>query len=261
MTDEWNAADYHQVSTPQAAWGRRVLARLDLAGTETVVDAGCGTGRLTRDLIGRLPGGRVICLDRSGNMLRAARDHLASERGARVHFVRCDLPRIPLAACADVVFSTATFHWVLDHPALFRAIHEALVPGGRLVAQCGGAGNLDRIHQHAAGIMREARFERFFRNWTAPWEFADAAVTASRLAAAGFVDVETGLEPAPTPFDDEAALGAFLTTVVLRPHLARLPDPALQNAFVGRVVESSAADTPALTLDYVRLNLAGRRRS
>ena len=260
MTREWNAADYHRVSTPQAAWGRRVLARLDLDGAETVVDAGCGTGKLTFELLERLPRGRVICLDRSGNMLRVAREHLVSTFPDRVHFAQADLTRVPLAECADVVFSTATFHWVLDHPALFRALHDVLKPHGRLVAQCGGAGNLDCVHEHAARVMENARFEPYFRNWTRPWEFADAATTATRLAEAGFIDVDTSLEQAPTTFADARALGAFLTTVVLRPHLARLSEAVLQEAFVEQVVELSAAGTPALTLDYVRLNLSCRKR-
>ena len=111
-TREWNATSYHRVSNPQFAWGMAVLARLVLRGDERVIDAGCGSGRLTSELLARLPRGRVVAVDRSRNMLEQARATLAPF-GSRVRFVEVALPPIPVAGWADVVFSTATFHWVL----------------------------------------------------------------------------------------------------------------------------------------------------
>ena len=142
MTREWDATSYHKVSGPQTGWGQKVLARLELAGDERVIDAGCGSGRLTGELAERLPHGQVVALDRSWNMLQTARANLRPTYGSRVRFVQVSLPALPFEECADVVFSTATFHWVADHPALFSNIFEALRPGGRLHAQCGGGPNL-----------------------------------------------------------------------------------------------------------------------
>ena len=136
MGREWDAAAYHKVSGPQTGWGRRVLDRLTLSGDERVIDAGCGSGRLSGELMERLPRGRMVAIDRSWNMLMTARANLRPVFGDRVAFVQVSLPHMPFAGWADLVFSTATFHWVGDHPALFRNIHEALRPGGRLVAQC-----------------------------------------------------------------------------------------------------------------------------
>ncbi|MDH4065556.1 MAG: class I SAM-dependent methyltransferase, partial [Acidobacteriota bacterium] len=142
MNREWNATAYHKVAAPQTTWGLRVLSRLDLRGDERVIDAGCGSGRLTASLLERLPGGRVLAVDRSWNMLQTARANLRPAFGARVSFVQVALPAMPFVEWADVVFSTATFHWVGDHPALFDGIFTALRPGGRLHAQCGGGPNL-----------------------------------------------------------------------------------------------------------------------
>jgi len=100
------------------------------------------------------------------------------------------------------VFSTATFHWVLDHPRLFRSLHVALKPGGQLVAQCGGAGNLARIHHRTDMLMRDAQFAPYFAKWSEPWEFADAETTAQRLANAGFEDIHTSIEQSPVVFPD-----------------------------------------------------------
>lgn len=256
---EWDATTYHRVSNPQFGWGRRVLDRVPLRGDETVVDAGCGSGRLTAELLARLPAGRVIAVDRSENMLRVAREHLGPRFGDRVSFLCRDLAALDLDEAADVVFSTATFHWVLDHPALFRAVFRALKPSGRLVAQCGGGPNLERLHDRAAELAATLPFAPFFADWTGPWEFADDVTTRDRLHAAGFVEVETGLEAAPTTLANAGEFAEFLTGVILRAHLERFPNDDLRAQFVAALTDQAAADDPPFFLDYWRLNMWARR--
>jgi trans-aconitate methyltransferase len=236
-----------------------VLDRVPLRGDETVVDAGCGSGRLTAELLKRLPRGRVIAVDRSENMLQVAREHLAPRFGDRVSFLCRDLAALDLDEVADVVFSTATFHWVLDHPGLFREIYRALKPGGLLVAQCGGGPNLERLHDRAAALAASAPFASYFGDWTGPWEFADDATTRDRLHAAGFVEIETGLEAAPTTLADAVEFAEFLTGVILRAHLERLPGHDLRARFVAVLTDQAAADDPPFFLDYWRLNMRARR--
>ena len=257
MSHCWDAEAYHRVSDPQFEWGRAVLARLDLRGHERVIDAGCGTGRLTRALSDRLPRGEVVALDASAQMLEQARAHIV-DRQPHVRLVRAMLPALPFRDWADVVFSTATFHWVLDHPALFINVFQALRPGGRLHAQCGGFGNLAQARRPAEDIMRLPRFARFFQGWGGAWEFATAETTARRLTAAGFTAVETELEPAPVVFDDEKAYRAFVSVVVFRLHLARLPDD-LRGPFLDDIVSRVATLPQGFTLDYMRLSLNARR--
>jgi trans-aconitate methyltransferase len=259
MAREWNATDYHRLSEPQVAWGRRVLERLQLRGDERVVDAGCGTGRLTAGLLDRLHAGHVIALDRSFNMLQAARDHLGSRGRGSVTFMQADLNDLPIRGWADVIFSTATFHWVLDHPRLFAGLYAALADGGLLIAQCGGAGNLRRIHQHSDEVSRLAPFRQFFADWSTPWEFASPETTAGRLAAAGFVDIETSLEPAPTTFPRAEEFAAFGATVVFRPYAAKLPGEEVKQAFIRAVTERASGDPVPFTFDYMRLNLRARK--
>ena len=181
---EWNAASYHKVSAPQTSWGQKVLNRLHVNGDERAIDAGCGSGRLTGELMERLPAGRLIAIDRSWNMLMTARANLRPVLGSRVSFVQVSLPDLPFAGWADLVFSTATFHWVKDHQALFAGICKTLRSGGRLHAQCGGGPNLHRAHELAEEIMHSSTFDRFFGDWPGPWEFADAEVTAESTETA-----------------------------------------------------------------------------
>lgn len=256
---DWNATAYHRVSEPQRLWGEKVLATLDLEGDETVLDAGCGTGHLTRRLLERLPRGRVIALDASPNMLDVARKELA-DFGDRVAFVQANLGKDALPSNVDVVFSTATFHWVHDHDTLFRTIAEALVPGGRLHAQCGGEGNLDRAHALTEEVMRDPRYAEHFPEPLHAWNFAGIDITRTRLRAVGLDPFDVNLELAPTPFADRAAYREFVTTVVLRPFLAKLPED-LRAPFADEVTTRAAAADPPLTLDYVRLNLRATRSS
>src|SRR3954447_1277792 len=139
----WDGAEYDRLSTPMERLGREVLERLELRGDETLLDAGCGSGRLTELLLERLPEGRVIAVDLSPSMIEAARERLGDRADLRV----ADLVGLDLGGeTVDVVFSTATFHWIADHDALFASLRAVLRPGGRLVAQCGGGGNISSVH-------------------------------------------------------------------------------------------------------------------
>ena len=254
MTREWDAAAYHRLSDHQFAWGKKVLARAPLRGDETVLDAGCGTGRLTAELLRRVPQGRVVAVDLSENMLRTARSHLEPECSARLRLVRADLQALPFRGAFDGIVSTATFHWATDHPRLFRSLFTALRPGGWLEAQCGGGANLARLRQRAAVLMAQPAYADFFAGWSGPWEYADAETTAARLCQAGFEQVETSVEPAEFRLSDADEYRQYLATVTFHQHLARIPDAALRERFL----HDLAAD-PDFEMDYWRLNLRGRK--
>lgn len=255
---DWDAKAYERISDPQFRWGLRVLERLPLRGDETVVDEGCGAGRLTEVLLDRLPRGRVVALDASEAMLETARARL-TRFGERVSFVRADASTWVAPEPADAVFSTATFHWVKDHDALFASIARSLRPDGLLVAQCGAAGNLSRIRSRAATLRGSPDYARFFSGFAEPWVYATVDETRARLARAGFSSADVSTEPAPTTFDSAAAYGEFVAKVVLRDDLSRLPDDAARARYVGAVVEAAKRDDPRLTLDYVRLNVNAKR--
>jgi trans-aconitate 2-methyltransferase len=256
---EWNAEAYHRVSDPQFEWGQKVLARLPLRGDETVLDVGCGTGRLTEALLERLPAGRVLAVDLSINMLGVAREHLAARPAARVWFACAEATALPIAGRADAVFSTATLHWVLDHDALFQSVFRALKPGGRLVAQCGGGPNIARINGRCDALMRDSTFAPYYTDWRSPWNFADADATARRLAAAGFTNVRTHLEAAPVLQPDAVRYREFVANVICRNHLALLPEPSLRDQFMNALTAQAAADDPPFELDYWRLNIEAVR--
>jgi trans-aconitate 2-methyltransferase len=241
---DWDAGTYDRVSDPQFRWALEQLQRLSLRGDEVVVDAGCGSGRVTAALVDLVPRGRVYAVDVAPSMVEHARAAL----GDRVTALCQDLVELTLPEPVDVVFSNATFHWIDDHPRLFRALRAALKPGGRLLAQCGGLGNIDAFRRLADEVAHEQPFAPFFAGWRGPWYYAGPQETIQRLEDAGFVEARAWLEQRDTPLDDPRP---FVKTVCLVRHLDQLPEER-QDAFVDAVLERSA--TP-FVLGYVRLNM------
>jgi trans-aconitate 2-methyltransferase len=260
LTLEWNAAEYEELSGPQTGWGRGVLGRaLDrwpLGGDEAAVDAGCGTGRVTELLLERLPRGKVLAIDASGAMVEAARRRFAGDTRVRVEQV--DLLRLEVEEPVDLILSTATFHWIKDHQRLFERLARALKPGGRLVAQCGGRGNIARVTRATEEVMGEERFRNRFEGWRDTKEYADAETTREGLEAAGFEEVETWTHEEPTRFGSVDELARFLKTVVLGLHLERLPE-ADHQPFANAVAAKVAAGEDPPIMDYVRLNIHATR--
>lgn len=241
---EWDAATYDEVSDPQFEWGMEVLERLELRGDEVVVDAGCGSGRVTEQLIERLPDGRVIAVDGSEAMVEKAKERL----GERADYLVSDLVALELPEPVDMVFSTATLHWIPDHDALFRQLRGVLKPGGRLVAQCGGKGNVATHTQAIAAVASDPDYAQHLTQAKGLWNFSSPEETEPRLADAGFADVRCWLQPKPV---QPSRPLEFISTVTLGPVLDQLPEEKRQ-PFAEAVLEHEAQP---LVLDYVRLNI------
>jgi trans-aconitate 2-methyltransferase len=241
---EWDAETYDAVSDPQFEWGMEVLERLELNGDEVAVDAGCGTGRVTAELAARLPDGRVIAVDGSEAMVEKAKESL----GDRATYMVADLTELELPEPADLVFSTATFHWIPDHDALFRKMRAALKPGGRLVAQCGGHGNVAEHARAIAAVAVDPEYGQHLGGAKGLWNFATPEETEPRLEAAGFEGVRCWLQPKPV---QPAQPLEFVSTVTLGPVLDQLPEEK-RRPFAEAVL---AQEGDPLVLNYVRLNI------
>jgi trans-aconitate 2-methyltransferase len=227
------------VSTPQFDAGTRVVRRVDVAEDAVIVDAGCGSGRVTELLLDTYPHATVVAIDASASMLAAAEKRLR-RHAPRLELVHADLTETwPLQRPADAVVSTNTFHWILDHDTLFAAAFEVLKAGGRLVAVAGGQGSLRAVRDAArrVGVLVDG-----INN------YADAAPTADRLRAAGFVDVRCWLEDEQVRFPTRQALGEYLATAALAPYE--------RGAELASQVAEDIVDPVA---DFVRLNILARR--
>lgn len=225
-----------------------MLERLPLHGDETVIDAGCGSGRVTRLLLDRLPHGHVIAVDAAPSMTAEARQALDD----RATVITSDLVDLLLDEPADAAFSNAVFHWVPDHDALFGRLFDSLKPGAPLVAQCGGQGNIEAFHRAARQVGESARYKAHLGGWEGPWNFASPQDTAERLRRAGFEDVRTWLEPSTVRPPEPAT---FVRVVCLGHHLDSLPEELCEPY----VVDVMKAYGEPMDLHYVRLNITARK--
>jgi trans-aconitate 2-methyltransferase len=239
---DWDAAAYDRLAAPQTRWGRGVVDRLVLGGDERVLDAGCGTGKVTAMLRERLPDGEIVALDASASMVALARRRLGHDR---ITYVLADLQEpLPIRPTVDAVLSTATFHWIPDHGRLFDNIASVMRPGAQLVAQCGGSGNLASV---------EAALRDMGESFEGRKHYASPQDTRAHLVAAGFTDAEAWLQEERTPLD-RRDLEPYLTTIILGDHVHGMGDDERR-----RFVHEVAIRLPTATIDYVRLNITARR--
>ena len=245
---EWDAREYDQQSAPHEEWQAQILERLQLEGDETVLDAGCGTGRLTKRLVERLPDGKVIGVDASSQMLAKAREHLGDDADLRQQ----DLTRLDLGdEKVDVVYSSAVFHWLQDHEALFRSLHGVMKPGAALEAQCGAEGNVAEVMRSLDALTGDERFAPYLRGTPSATNFASVGDTMSRLEQAGFSDLKVWTQEWPVKPADPRG---YVSSVMLPGHLDRLPSE-LHQSFITAVLETSPRP---LTVTYIRLNISAR---
>ncbi len=251
----WNAEVYERIGKPMRRWAQAVIDDLHLSGDETVLDAGCGSGSVTFDLLEKLPRGKIYALDASQEMIDSLTKQLAERDETRVHPLRASLTDLTLPEQVDRIFSNAVFHWIPDDDALFGALYRACKPGGQLRAQCGGFGNNNHVLESVAIVRQQERFAKHLAGFTDSKKYRTPEEATAALERAGWRDVRARLHDQPVPFEDPEEAALYVRTILLRDHIARLPEDegvAYSQAVVAETVQRYG--TPYVA-DYVRLDL------
>jgi trans-aconitate 2-methyltransferase len=267
----WDAETYHKVSDIQESWAIELLEKIKISESEIVMDAGCGTGRVTKIIANKVKRGKVYAVDLDENMIINAKKNLKDL--SNIVFVKSDLSDVKLPEKIDLVFSNAVIHWILDHKKLFTNFWDVLKPGGKLLIQCGGKGNLDTIPNALEKVRKTQRFDHYFKNWKIPWNFASSADTIKILNEIGFKDIQANLVEKKTKFGNFQEYILFMKTVVMKPYLSYLPttenNNQIKNLFIdefltelhnkNKTKNTNEKQDLDLELNYVRLNITARK--
>lgn len=230
----WDGVAYDALPLPHEQWGKRTIEALNLAPHETLLDAGCGTGRDAQLALEQLANGALVCVDQSSTMLDQCRSRFGHDSRVQIFLGDLDKPLPVAPESIDAIMSVAALHWLADHNNVWQHFYSALKPGGRIATDCGGFGNLARTLALVPKIDPNIKFP--------DWYYANVSDTENLLHAAGFVDIEVSLRPHPTPLPDKETLATYLRTLVFREwdddQISRMSELLTDN-----------------TLDYVRLEV------
>lgn len=207
---QWNAEDYARHSSAQESWALELLASVELADTDEVLDVGCGDGRITAGIAASVPHGHVVGVDSSIDMVRHASERFADAAHPNLRFQFADAAALPFEDDFTLVFSNAALHWVRDHGPVIAGIARALRASGRFVAQMGGAGNVATVITSFEAVMSRPRWMRSFERFESTYGFHDARKYAEWLRASGFEVDEARLIPKDMVHGDRAAFVGWL---------------------------------------------------
>jgi len=258
----WDAAEYARSSAAQQGWARELIGKLGLTGSETVLDIGCGDGKVTAEIARLLPKGQVVGVDSSSDMVRMARDVFPPSAVPNLSFQIADARALTFEGEFDVAFSNAVLHWVKDHSPVLAGVARALRDGGRILFQMGGRGNGADIFAVADDMTTGAAWAGFFTGFDFPWGFYGPEEYARWCADAGLHARRIELLPRPMKQKGIEGLAGWIRTTWM-PYTARLPEDRREEFIreaAGRFVARHALDADGnATVGMVRLEIEAEK--
>ncbi len=238
----WDAADYARNSSAQMGWAKELISRLSLKGDESLLDLGCGDGKISAGLARLLPEGRVLGIDLSEEMIALASETFPRDEFPNLSFERMDVTEIRLSDSFDVVFSNAVLHWVKDHARVLAGVRSCIKPGGTLLFQMGGRGNALAVFRVMEELIRSERWQPFFENFIPPYYFYGPEEYETWLEKSGFRPVRLRLFPKEMRHEGREGLRGWLRTTWF-PYTDQLPEK-MRDSFLDEVVETYIKNNP-----------------
>lgn len=253
----WDATTYTEVSSNvQKEWGKDLLETRKWTGNEIIMDAGAGSGNLTKMLAQRVPNGKIYAVDSDPNMVQQARSNLSSYRNVQV--IQACMDKVNLPTEVDLIFSNAALHWILDQEKVFSHFQHLLRPNGELLIECGGPGNVDRPLSIIFRMMKSDLFKEHFTDWKQSWYFPKPDDTEKLLLKTGFTEIQINLSRRASTFSDRESFALFIRTVIMKPFLGYLPD-AKKNQFLNVFLDEIQKEGEGWVLDHVRLRIFAKK--
>lgn len=258
----WNAKDYAENSTAQQSWARELMSKLELKGNETIMDIGCGDGKITAELASRVPNGNVTGIDSSLSMIKMAKATFPSNKWTNLYFRKMDAVKLHFDEEFDVVFSNAVLHWVKDQHAVLSGIFRSLKKGGKILLQMGGRGNAADLFDIVKIMGREELWLPYLKDVEIPYTFCAPEEYSQWLLDTGFCPDYVHLLDKDMVHKGMEGLSGWLRPVSL-PYTDRLPG-TLHSDFIdeliGRYLQHHPLDKEGMShVRMVRLEVAATK--
>lgn len=239
---KWNAQDYSKNSKAQQKWARELIEKLQIKGNETLLDIGCGDGKITAEIASFLTDGQVTGIDSSGEMLSLATSKFPNSNYPNLKFQKMDASNIQFNQEFNVVFSNAALHWVTNHQPVLQGIHAALKPSGKVLVQMGGKGNVFQVRKSVEEIIKKGQWNEYFKNFTFPYGFYSPEEYEPWLKQAGFKVEYVSLIPKDMVHESREKFKGWFRTTWL-PYINRVPSER-QEEFIESVIEEHIESNP-----------------
>jgi trans-aconitate 2-methyltransferase len=254
----WDAKDYAKHSSTQQAWARELIAKLNLNGHESVLDVGCGDGKITAEIAGYVPDGNVIGVDSSKEMIELACEKFANHKYPNLSFQAADARELVFQKQFNIVFSNAALHWIKDHRPVIAGIQESLKPGGRILLQMGGKGNAEAILSVLEEMMSETEWRQYFYDFAFSYGFYGPEEYTVWISEAGLNPVRVELMPKDMSYDQRDGLAGWVRTTWL-PYTERVPEQRREE-FITRLIDKYIEKHPPdnegkIHVDMMRLEV------
>lgn len=259
----WDAEEYARHSSAQQIWARELITKLQLRGNESILDIGCGDGKITAEIAAQLSGGNTLGVDNSPEMLALARKYFPRESHPKLSFELADANNLLFEEQFDMIFSNATLHWIKDHRPVMRGIQNSLKPGGNLFLQMGGRGNAETIISVLDAIRIEKKWKHYFANFTFPYGFYEPERYTQLLKEANLVPVRVELLPKTMSYQNRDGLAGWIRTTWLS-YIDRIPVHR-KDEFISQIVDTYIKEFPpnnngAVCVEMVRLEVEAEKR-
>jgi trans-aconitate 2-methyltransferase len=249
----WNALDYAKNSANQFEWAKELIPKLELKGTEYLLDIGCGDGKITALLSAYLPHGKVVGIDSSEEMIAQARKSFPHCHNPNLTFIKMDARELTFREQFDVAFSNASLHWIIDQQAVLTGVKESLDKQGKLLFQMAGKGNAQDVIAVLEEMISEEDCQPYFRNFTFPYGFYGPEEYKSWLADAGFKAERIELVPKEMRLPGIGGLIGWIRTTWL-PFTERMP-PEFRDNFIGELADRYIQAFPMDKDETVRIKM------
>jgi trans-aconitate 2-methyltransferase len=253
MQQKWNALDYAKNSSAQFQWAQELILKLALKSGESVLDIGCGDGKVSAQLALAALSGTVVGIDLSNDMIRLASGQFPKAKYPNLSFLCMDATNIRLFERFDVAFSNAALHWVKDHIAVLRGVHACLKPGGKILFQMGGRGNAHEVFCAIEKVLQNPRWRMHYENFTVPYHFFGPEEYRVWLSESGFHAARVELLPKDMQHQGAEGFKGWLRTTWF-PYTDPLPIE-LRDAFISEVFETYAAAYPIDALGNIHVKM------